>query len=192
MRIGLIALFAALLLFTVPASAEAGTCPWQPQFGPDARTYTGHYQNLSYGFSTDIPSGLVGIDNNDPEYQRGFSFLLGERGNMSVFAEPNSAGFDQPQSAAKTRTGYLRKHVAQFASVRYTSLSMASRPATQAVVEFTCPGTGERYESISIFSLDRDKEFLYTLTWQGKSTDAASAAKIIRHLEEAWRFVPAK
>ncbi len=169
--------------------AQKDPCPSKPDFGKNARAYTGSYKNPAYGYSTQIPFGLVGLDYNNPDYQKGFTILFPKNnGALSVYAEPNSALYRKPEAAAKGESGYLASE-SLAVSRHYQSSHIASRPATQSTVLFSCPGDKNSYEAISIFTLNPGGRFLYNLTWQGKASAAASATKIMQALEASWQFL---
>ena len=169
--------------------AQKDGCLSRPSFGKEARTYTGLYKNPAYGYMTQIPAGLIGLDDNNPDYQKGFTILFPkDNGTLSVYAEANSSLYTEPQAAAKAESKYLTPETS-IVSRRYQSFRVASRPAAQSIMLFHCPGVDTSYEVISVFTLNPGNRFLYTLTWQGKKSASASATRAMQALETSWRFI---
>ncbi len=182
-------LFVYLLLWGSSLLRAQG-CPYQPHFSNDARRYTGAYRNGAYGFATVIPKGLTGLDENDPLYQRGFSIPLPDAaGQISVFAEANSAGFADPRAAARTQVRYLHGRAVQVSAPTYSELQLATRPAVRVTSEFHCAGDRTAYELISVLALDAGRRFVYTLSWEGSLAKAQTAGQTMGALVSSWRFL---
>ncbi len=169
--------------------AEDKECPPQLHFSGDLWKYTSQYKNLAYGYATQIPAGLVGVDQKNPFYQKGFSILSLGGGYLTVYAEVNSTLYRDPQAAAKDDLVDLKSGVDSISSVNYHPIELASRPAVQSTVVFHCRGKKETYTDISIFVLNPTRRFVYTITWQGPQTGKVPGAKAIQSIEQSWRFL---
>ena len=182
---------AVCLLFGCLKSIEGEDkeCPAQLHLNGDLWKYRSRYNNPAYGYSTQIPDGLTGVDPKNPFYQKGFSILPLAGGYLTVYAEVNSALYRSADAAAKDNLSDLKSEVDSISSVKYQPIQLGSRPAAQSTVIFHCQGLKETYTDISIFALNSTGRFVYTITWQGPQTGKVPAEKAIRSIEGSWRFL---
>ena len=171
------------------ADAAPKECPAQLHLGADLWRYTGQYKNGAYGYSTQIPNGLTGLDQKNAFYQKGFAILSLGGGFLAVDAEPNSPLFKASGAAAKENVSELQSEFGPLISTQYRSVTLASRPAVESTVVFHCPGSKESYTDISLFALNPGKRFVYSLTWQGPQTGQALGRKTLESLQQTWKFL---
>lgn len=182
-----IALFASCCF---ALAAEAQSCPAQLHLNGKVRRYTGRYVNRAFGFSTQLPGGLAGLDADDPSYQRGFAVALPkDQGTVWVFAESNSADFGQPQAAAEAAIHYLGTRAEHMLPANYVKEKIASHPAERVSAEFQCAGSKERFGYTAIMAMDTDRRFVYSIVWEGRLIDSNSADTILQSLQSSWRFL---
>lgn len=168
-------------------------CPARPSFDTHVRRYTGAYENFAYGFSTRIPSGLTGIDEDDPEYQRGFTIVSPRTaGTLSVTAEVNSADLASALQAAKQEAAYLRKDAEQMEELTFAETTLGSRPAVRLSARFRCNGKSGDFSTTRVFALGSGKRFIYRITWEGPAANASATLRNLDALVSSWKFIPAR
>src|SRR6266851_10159388 len=90
---------AAAFLGFFPGS-QAQYCDFPPKelTHGQRREYRGLYKNKAYGYSVVIPNDLVGYDDANPLYQKGFGIIGGAEPKSYVFVngEPNSLEYARP------------------------------------------------------------------------------------------------
>ncbi len=180
-----------LLVFTRAACSQA--CPHRTDLGNSPRHYTGLYKNPAFGYETHLPAGTIGLDSDNPEYQRGFVVLLPQAGGtLSVYAEPNSAEYKTAAAAVGTDLDYLRTDRTQATVLHRTATHLDSHPAAELAAEFRCPNDPKLYRHLAAFSLGTNHRFLYTLTWEGPADRAPEAASLLHAIELSWKFIRAR
>lgn len=168
---------------------QGAACPFKVDPGEKSRHYLGRYDNKAYGFSTRIPAGLVGVDSDDPSYQRGFVIVLPkDQGTVSIFAERNSAEFGSALEAAQAAVHYLEGRTEHVISPTFSDDRIGSRSASRVSAEFRCPGRDEHYGFVAVLAVDTNKQFVYTLAWEGPLAGLAPAENILGSLQKSWRF----
>ncbi len=136
---------------------------------------------------------MVGLDGNDPSYQRGFTLFLPDNGGtIWVYGEVNSEDTKDLRSLAATRIDDLSKESGVVASAKYNRLHMDGHIGEHVSAEFRCALDLQAYGYLADFAMDRSRRFLYTILWEGPVAGTSSAEQTLGALERAWRFIPAR
>ncbi len=171
------------------AAETTQSCPVKQYPGMMKRSYTGRYVNPAEGFDVLIPRGLVGRDVDDPAYQRGFTILFQDPDeSLGVDGEPNSLYWKDAIEAAEADSSAYRDDGRKITFSKGEVLVLDGRRAYSITTSYTCPGSGIQYSSITTLALGVDREYVYTLRWEGKSNELESGRKIMQSLYSTWHF----
>lgn len=188
------ALFIPLFCGLVPTS-RAQYCNFPPKglTQGEHREYRGLYENKVYGYTVVIPKDLVGYDDANPLYQKGFGIILGAEPRSYVFVngEPNSLEFDRPVSAASRSLEFLGKHARQVESSKITESQLGSLKAALFVATYTCPGSTERYVKASVIAISPDKSKLYEVTVYSHANRFEHDRAVLDVLAKSWKYLGA-
>lgn len=154
-----------------------------------ARSYIALYENLAYGFTVEIPKGLVGKDEDNPLYQRGFIIVFQDPDeSLAVYAGPNSLEWENVDDAAQWYASIFKDHAEKVLSTSTANSVLGNRSAKTVTTRYLCPGSDTRYTSIMILTMSRDKRFEYSLEWVGKPDEESHGVQILKALSSSWRF----
>ncbi|MDB5674691.1 MAG: hypothetical protein JWM65_1673 [Sphingomonas bacterium] len=173
-------LFSACLAMCVLAGPAAG---WEK------RTYRGAYENGAYNFRVTIPKGLIGYDDGDPDYQRGFTIdLNGPSSQLHVWSEPNSLEYSNPCQAVAAEVRYTRDE-ARGRVLLQSSKSMMLGPmeACQGRMRYVARRGGGTYAGTVLCALGADG-YLHTISWRGPARSAGRARQLIDQLRATWGY----
>lgn len=187
----LLSLFLSTLFVQLGSCAAETTqsCPVKQHPEMMRRTYTGRYVNPAEGFDVLIPLGLVGRDVDDPAYQRGFTILFQDpEESLSVGGEHNSLEWKDARAAAEDNSSAYREDGRKILFSQGNELVLNRRKAYEITISYTCPGSSVQYSSITAFALSVNRQWIYELRWEGKSTEIKNGRKIMRLLYSTWHF----
>lgn len=184
-------------LLLSPAGAQRAVCNDFPftqllKGLPRSRyEYRGQYVNLAYEYSVRIPKGLTAYDGRDQARHDGFGLALGESPQSYIFVrgEPNSLEYDTARQAATRGIEYLRQDGKKIESEAITDSHLGTLDAALLVVNYTCPGSEERYTQSSIMALSPDKRFLYTLELYSSANRYGSDRAVLDELIKSWKMI---
>lgn len=153
--------------------------------------YRGQYVNWAYKFSVKIPKGLTAYDGRDEANHSGFGLAVGEPPQSYIFVrgEHNSLGYDTPRQAATQDVEHLRQAGNKIESETITESYLGTLEAALLVVNYTCPGSTDRYIQSSITAISPDKRFLYTLELYSPSNRYESDRAILDEILKSWKII---
>jgi hypothetical protein len=171
------------------AAETTQDCPVKQHPETMKRSYTGRYVNPAEGFDVLIPRGLVGRDFDEPSYQRGFVILFQDQEeSLVVDGEHNSLYWKNAREAADFDSSSYRDDGRKIVFSKGDILLLDRRRAYSVTTSYTCPGSGIQYSSITALALGVDREYVYTLRWEGKSDELENGRKIMPSLYSTWHF----
>jgi hypothetical protein len=183
----------AAVLFAYAPESQAQDCDFPPKelTQGQRREYRGLYENKAYGYSVVIPSDLVGFDDVNPFYQRGFGIILGGKSQsyIVVDGDKNSLEFARPADAASRFLKYLRKHGSKVESSNTTESQLGTLRAALLVATYTCPGSTERYVRASMAAISPDKSNLYEVTLHARSDRFEQDRAVLDVLVKSWKHL---
>ncbi len=153
------------------------------------RSYTGRYVNPAEGFDVLIPRGLVGRDVDDPAYQRGFTILFQDpEESLSVGGEHNSLEWKNARAAAEDNSSAYREDGRKITFSQGDSFVLDRRKGHEITTSYICLGSNVQYSSVTAFALSANREWIYELRWEGKSSEIVNGRKVMRLLYSTWHF----
>lgn len=189
----LTAIFLATVSWGFVPESRAQYCDFPPKelTQGERREYRGLYENKAYGYSVVIPNDLVGYDDANPFYQKGFGMILGVEPKSYVFVngEPNSLEFARPADAASQFLEYLGKRGNKVESSKVTESQLGSLRAALLVATYTCPGSVERYVRASVVAISPDKSMLYEVTLFAHSARFEQDRAVLDALVKSWKHL---
>lgn len=160
--------------------------------GP-VRKYTGEYRNLSYGFSAVIPRGFIGLDSQNPDYQRGFTISLHNwRASLTVSSESNSIEYPDARAAASGDLDLWRQPTKVVLSSNFQPTDLDGRPAETLRVRYRCSTSEAEFTWMETVALSADRGYVYTISWEGPSSELDSDNIVVNQLKRSWRFLAPK
>lgn len=165
------------------------SCPVKHHPEMMKRSYTGRYVNLAEGFDVLIPRGLVGRDVDDPAYQRGFTILFQDpEESLGVEGEPNSLYWKHAREAAEDNLSAYRNDGRKILFSEGNVLVLDAHVAYTVTTSYICPHSRIQYSSITTLALGIDREYVYTLRWEGRSDELENGRKIMQSLYSTMHF----
>ncbi len=187
-RLALYTLLAASLTCG-PVRAQCTSVSPTLMNGP-VREYSGMYRNLSYGFSVVIPRGLSGLDAQNPDYQRGFTISFHNwRANLTVYSEANSLEYADARGAAVGDLDLWRQSNKAVLSSDLEPGELDGRPAETLRVRYRCPQNEAEYMWVETAALSADHGYVYTISWEGPSSEFDLDHVVIEQLKRSWKFL---
>jgi hypothetical protein len=191
----LMAVFFAVIACGFVPESQAQYCDFPPKelMQAQRREYRGLYKNKAYGYSVVIPNDLVGYDDANSLYQKGFGIIGGAEPKSYVFVngEPNSLEYARPAEAASKYLAYLSKRGNKVESSKITKSQLGSLRAALLVVTYSCPGSTERYVRASTFAISPNKSMLYEVTLYAHADYFERDRAVVDALVKSWKHLEA-
>jgi len=191
----LIAVFLAVVAWGFVPESQAQYCDFPPKELKQGqrREYRGLYKNKAYGYSVVIPNNLVGYDDANPLYQKGFGIIGGAEPKSYVYVngEPNSLEYTRPAEAASQSLAYLGKRGNKVESSKITESQLGSLRAALLVAAYSCPGSTERYVRASTFAISPNKSMLYEITLYTHADYFERDRAVLDALVKSWKHLGA-
>jgi hypothetical protein len=171
------------------ANARGEFCGTQPASGfdqPPNHTYSGHYLNLLYGYSVDIPAPLSGHAKSEgPE--RGFGIVLSwlPRAYLSVDAVYDAYYDISADGVHRRDLNAIRLHD-QVLEEQAASSSMSHTAGGRYVTRVQCAGDAQVYIHDDVIVV-RDRE-IYRLHLQSVPERYAGDIKVLDAMLRSWRW----
>ena len=153
--------------------------------------YRGRYVNLTYEYSVLIPKGLTGYDGRDETNHEGFRLALGKRLRSLIFVrgEHNSLEYDTPREAAMGSVKFLRQQGKIIESEAISDASLSSLKAVHLIVNYTCPGSGDRRVLSSVIALSTGKRFIYELELYSRADRFEIDRRVQDQIIASWKMI---
>jgi hypothetical protein len=172
-----------------PGLAQCLSAPSALINGP-VRKYAGAYRNLAYGFSTVIPRGFIGLDTQNPDYQRGFTISFHNwNASLTVSAEANSLEYADARAAAAGDVELRRRPGREALSSDLEPSELDGRPAEALRVRYRCSPGGAEYTWAETIALSPDGGYVYAISWEGPSSEFDSDRVAVDELKRSWKFL---
>lgn len=153
--------------------------------------YRGRYVNWAYEYSVRIPKGLTGYDGRDQARHNGFALALDKGSQCVVFVsgDPNSIEYNTPREAAARDVEFLRQQGKKIESETITESRLGTLDAVLLVVNYTCPGSADRYVKSSVIALSPDNGFLYALELYSPANQYAGGRAVFDEIIKSWKLI---
>jgi len=188
---------AIMALFCRVLSAQV--CCWNfpdPGFeGPEMRAFHGYYENPNYGFSLNIPKGLVGHDGPAPMPHHGFGIVLSwePRSYLWVNGEYNSTEWKSSLKATQEHLSLMKGKLGNITSVNIFKASVGGRPATRLVLRYTCSDdTTARILHQVMFMRDQTLGIVYEAGIDTPTSREKEDLKVFGEIVGSWKMTEPK
>jgi hypothetical protein len=153
--------------------------------------YRGRYVNWAYEYSVRIPKGITGYDSRDQPRHNGFALALDKEPQSVVFVmgDSNSIEYNTPREAAARDVESLRQQGKKIESETITESRLGTLDAVLLVVNYTCPGSADRYVESSVIALSPDKRFLYTLELYSPANRHEGSRAVFDEIVKSWKLI---
>jgi hypothetical protein len=195
----IISIVVGLLLSS--AGSQAGACDdlsgvKRLMAGPPLSRYEcrARYVNWAYEYSVRIPKGLTGYDGRDQARHNGFALALDKESQSVVFVtgDPNSIEYNTPREAAARDVEFLRQQGKKIESETITESRLGTLDAALLVVNYTCPGSADRYVTSSVIALSPDKRFIYALELYSLANRYEGGRAVFDEIIKSWKLISGK
>ena len=140
-----------------------------------------------------IPHALAGVDADNPAYQKGFIIALkNPERTVSVFADTNSLEYPTAKAAAEGELGLFKQQGLGIEDERIVGTELVGRPASTLSFQYRCSAQEPTYEHVEVVAISPDRQYVYTITWDGADDQDTLDQRMIAELKRSWRYFPPK
>jgi hypothetical protein len=138
-----------------------------------------------------IPKGLTGYDGRNQARHNGFALALDKESQSVVFVsgDPNSVEYNSSREAAARDVEFLRQQGKKIESETITESRLGALDAVLLVVNYTCPGSADRFVKSSVIALSPDNGFLYALELYSPANRYEGGRAVFDEIIKSWKLI---
>ncbi len=191
------AIVAWLLLWPPVIALAAGPCEDFPGPGfddPAMRRIEGPYTNTAYGFSVEVPPGVVAHADPEPAPDHGFGIVLGG----VPASEPSrylwvDASYEMSETVGEVALTETLNGVAARAGAEHVerrAARLGGLPAFAQVVTFSCPGSQDEQLEVTWLAHSPDGTVVFTLELRTTADHWSEDRGVLAALLASFRLLP--
>jgi hypothetical protein len=185
-----------------PARAEVGISDTPADEGEEEDAiFEGVYQNSAYGYSVEIPAGMVGVGPTPPAPQHGFGIDLDRPRSTGWMSAPgfpnsyiyadgscNSMEYRGAGDAVKSYLSFLREKGEHVRVLSRTKTSLGGLPAVRAVARYV--KGGEEMVSDQVVAVGGEAGAVFTLSLSTPLAKYERDRPALEAMRESWCLQP--
>lgn len=190
--LGVLYVIAVFIAFNPrPEMIHAASCNEFPassfENDPSLTKHEGKYVNDAWGYSIEIPKGLIGKSAPPDHPQHGFGILLSRKplGYIWVDGSANSLEWKSLYQAANAHISWIREGALKILTVEKHQTKLSGFQAVRLVVRYECPKANltEDY----FIAID-SRQIVYTIALTAESKRYPSYKKILENIANTWQL----
>jgi hypothetical protein len=168
--------------------------------GGDA-IFEGFYANYAYGYSVEIPAGMIGLGSTPPAPQHGFGIDLDnprsttwmhgpEFPKSHIYADgcANSLEWERLDDAVKSQLSFLREKGKHVRLLSRTATTLGGLPAVRLVARYV--EGGEEMVSDEVVSIGGGLDAVHTLSLSTPLSKYERDRPVLEAMRQSWRLQP--
>lgn len=147
----------------------------------------GRYINDAWGYTIEIPRGLVAKSSPPNHPQHGFGILLSRRpkGYIWVNASPNTLEWKSLRQAADAHISWIKEGSANILKIERYRTNLNGFPALRLIVRYECP---TRTMIDEYFIAIDSRQIVYTIALSADAEKYSSYKKILAKIARTWQL----
>ena len=162
-----------------------------------------HYYHYTFGFSVDLPKGIIGAREPSSPSQHGFGIDLDNPTSTEWLRQPvfpksyvyvdgsyNSALWESLDDAVQSHLGYIADGGTEVALLKKTATRLAGLRAVRFVARYKEGGEVKIYDVILAFRNENDGDVVYTIALDTPLENYERDKAVVAALQKSWRLQP--
>ncbi|MDT5263321.1 MAG: hypothetical protein QOC61_2325 [Acidobacteriota bacterium] len=184
------------------ATAKSGCAPGESETVDDDTRVEDRYYNYNYGFSVDLPAGMVGFASAPPRPAHGFGINLVNpkvgwvysegfpKSYLYVDASYNSAFLESLDAAVKTDLRYIAEEGQAVTVLSRTKTRLGGLRAVRVVARYVKDGEATVSDALIAFRKDNGEDVVYTIALDTPQADYEKHRLVVNEMQKTFCLQP--